>query len=153
MVRYLARMFPVVLRAQLGRDGRLVSRITRRVRLSELDPNGHMNQAVYAQVFEMGRADWVVRSRAWERWRDAGLHPVVAEQRIVYRRELRPMTRYAIESRAVGIEGRLLRFGQTLTVGDRMHARCECGLLFIGPHGVLTGEALAPHLDGLLAPP
>ncbi|MEZ4318370.1 MAG: acyl-CoA thioesterase [Myxococcota bacterium] len=150
MVRYLLRTAPVVVRALLGADGRRISRITRRVRLDEIDPNRHMNQAVYAQVLELGRTDWVLRSRSWTRWRAERLLPVVAEQRIVYRRELAPLQRYAIDTRVVSVEGRLMWFEQHILVGDRVHARGESALIFIGPDGVLTPEQLSPHVDDLV---
>ena len=108
MFGYLARTLPVIVRASLHRDGSLVSRLRRRVRLSEIDPNIHMNQAVFAMVTEYGRTDWVIRSRAWTQWRRAGIRPVVAEQRIIYRRELRAGARYTLDTRATAIEGRLL---------------------------------------------
>ena len=40
-------------------DGSLVSRISRRVWPTEIDTNLHMNQAVYAEVLELGRIDFV----------------------------------------------------------------------------------------------
>jgi acyl-CoA thioesterase FadM len=142
MLGYLARTLPAALRARLGRDGRLVSRIERRVRLSEVDINGHMNQAAYAQVLELGRLDWVVRSGAWAAWRRDRIGPVVAEQRIVYRRELAPRQRYAIDTRVVRVEGRLLAFEGHILVGDRVHAKSEAKLIFVGPDGVLSPEAV-----------
>ncbi|MEZ4380176.1 MAG: acyl-CoA thioesterase [Nannocystaceae bacterium] len=153
MFGYLARTFPVIARASLHRDGSLVSRLRRRVRLAEIDPNLHMNQAVYAAVTEYGRTDWAIRSRAWARWRAAGIKPVVAEQRIVYRRELRARARYVVDTRAVAVEGRLLCMQGLLIIGDRVHARSDVKLIFIGPRGVLSAAELAPHCERLLAPP
>jgi acyl-CoA thioesterase FadM len=150
---YIARTLPVIVRASLHRDGSLVSRLRRRVRLSELDPNMHMNQAVFAMVTEYGRTDWVIRSRAWARWRGVGVKPVVAEQRIVYRRELRAWARYVIDTRATAVDGRLLCFQSLMLVGDRVHARSDVKLIFIGPRGVLSADELAPLCEGLLAPP
>ncbi len=120
-----------------------VSQVVQRVRLSELDLNRHMNQAVYAAVFERARVDWVIRSRAWKIFRDSGVNPVVGEQRIVYRRELGPMQRYTVDTRVIGTEGRLVRFEQYIVVGDRIHSQCEAGLLPVGPDGVLSPEAVA----------
>ena len=127
-----------------------MSVIRRRVGLHEIDTNRHMNQAVYAQVFELGRVDWFVRSGAWQLFSSQGVHPVVAEQRIVYRRELAPFARYAIDSRAVGVTGRLLDVQSTLVVGDRVHAQCDVKLIFIGKDGVLSPEAAAELGIGLL---
>lgn len=150
MIGYLARMTPVILRAIAGRDGRVVSRIHRRVRLRELDPNLHMNQAVYAEVLEYGRADWVLRSGAWQAIKDAGNHAVVAEQRIEYRRELKPLQRYVVDTRAVGLDGRLMVFEQLILVADRVHVRGTCKLIFIGADGVLDAETVEPHVRPFL---
>jgi acyl-CoA thioesterase FadM len=113
------------------------------VRLSEIDINGHMNQAAYAQVLELGRMDWVIRSGAWAEFRRREIGAAVAEQRIVYRRELRPRQRYAIDTRAVRMDGRLLVFDALMTVGDRVHARSEAKLIFIGRDGVLSADEAA----------
>lgn len=152
MFQYIPRILPAAIRAKLGADGRIISRLNRRVKIREIDLNRHMNQAVYAEVFELGRLDWVLRSRAWPRWRSQGVHPVVAEQRIVYRRELKPLQRYTTDTRAVHLDGRLLCFEQYLWVGDRVHALGECKLIFIGGAGVLSADEVAEQIDGLLSP-
>ena len=138
MLGYLGRTLPTVARAALGRDGRRISRISRRVRLGEIDTNLHMNQAVYAAVMELGRVDLAIRSGAWARWRARQAWPVVAEQRIVYRRELRLGAAYAVDSRAVAVEGRLLVLESHLVVGAQVHARGEVKLIFVGRGGVLA---------------
>jgi len=141
MLRYLARMLPVALRSGRRRDGALVSRLRRRVRLGDVDVNGHMNQAAYALVMEEGRMDLVIRSGAFERFRAAGHRPVVGEQRIVYRRELGPLQRFEMDTRLVRIDGRLVVFETHLLVGARVHARCEAKLLVVGAEGVLSPDA------------
>lgn len=153
MLGYLARSLPLAVRASLSRDGRLVSRITRRVTLAEIDLNGHMNQASYAQVLELGRVDWFIRSGAWSAFRRQDVGAVVAEQRIVYRRELKPAQRYAIDTRAVRMEGRLLAFESLLLVGDRVHAKGEAKLIFIGQDGVLSADDARPLCEGYLVEP
>jgi acyl-CoA thioesterase FadM len=153
MLGYLFRTLPAVARALAARDGATVSRVRRRVSLREIDLNGHMNQARYAEVLELGRLDWILRSGAWRRWRGAGFNPVVAEQRLVYRRELAPLQPYAIDSRAVAVDGRLLRMEQLLLVGDRVHTRGEVALLFVGPEGVAAPERAEELCQGLLAEP
>lgn len=153
VVRYFTRLAPVVFRALRNADGANISRIHERVRLHEIDLNVHMNQAVYPKVFELGRTDWMLRSTHYKRWRASELTPVVAEQRIIYRRELKPLVRYVVDTRAVAIEGRLLAYDQHILVGDTVHAKCECKLIFISPNGVLSPEGLVPHAEGVLAEP
>jgi acyl-CoA thioesterase FadM len=153
MLGYLLRTVPVLLRAQMSRDGRLVSRLQRRVWPHEIDLNRHMNQAVYAQIMELGRADWLLRSRAWERWRALDINPIVAEQTIVYRRELGPLTRYELDTRAVSTEGKLLCFEHHLLLGERVAARGRVKLLFVGKKGVMPAEEVPALCEGLLLSP
>lgn len=153
MFGYLMRIAPAVLRSRLNVDGSLVSRVDRRVRFAELDINRHMNQAVYAQVMEIGRTDWVLRSRGWDRWRAQGIHPVVANQHIVYRRELSLGTRYTIDSRAIGMNGRLLVMRSLILVGDQVHASNDVEMIFIGPKGVLSERETLAVCDGLFTTP
>ncbi len=137
MLRYSARMLPLVIRASLSRKKSLVSRLPRRVLLSESDFNMHMNQASYARVAEFGRTDWVFRSGLLARLWKSRCKPIVAEQRLVYRRELKPGQRYVIDTRATGFDGRLLKVDSVLRVEDRVHAVVYAKLITIGPDGVL----------------
>lgn len=149
MLRYLASVVPVIVRAQLHADGATTVTTRHRVRLDQVDLNWHMNQAEYAREGEWGRTAWVLRSRAWSRWRGAGVNPVVASQHIVYRRELRPLQRFTIDTRSPGMDGRLLHLEQHLIVGDRVHAKVETRLIFVGPAGVLSADASATLCEGL----
>jgi len=147
MLTVYLRMFPVLLRARLAAAAApspVISRVRQRVHLDQIDANVHMNQARYADAFEAGRADWLVRSGAWSAWRAQGINPVVANQRIDYRRELRPWQRFVIDTRPLAVEGRLLHIQGHLLVGDTVHARNDLRLIFVGPHGVLApGEVEA----------
>ncbi len=154
MFRTYARMAPQVLRALLQRsDGLRVSRVRSRVYLDQVDFFGHMNQARYAEQFEVGRTDLVIRSGAWKAWRDDGVYPVVARQEITYRRELKPLQRFVMDSRAVGYEGRLLHIRGLMLVGDRVHARNDAFMIFIGPDGVLGEDEVRIHGDRLVTEP
>ena len=151
MLRYLAQLVPVAARARLSSPS-LASRIRRRVPLGHIDLNRHMNQAAYPEVFELGRVDWFMRSGAWSRWSEMGVRPLVAEQHIVYRRELTWRAAYEIDSRAVATDGRLLRLEQHVVVGDRVHTRAEVRLIFVGRDGVLSPDEVPPICEGLLVP-
>lgn len=153
MLRYLAAAVPVILRAQLGADGATVVRTRHRVRLDQIDLNWHMNQAEYAREGEWGRTAWVLRSKAWPRWRAEGINPVVASQEIVYRRELKPLQRFTIDTRSPGMDGRLLHLQQHLCVGDAVHARIETRLIFVGRGGVLSADDTAARCAGLHTAP
>lgn len=153
MIGSLLRTLPVVVRARLARDRSLVSRLQRRVPLRHVDVNHHMNQAAYAEVFEAGRLDWVLRTRAWDAWRRVGVHPLVAEQRLVYRRELKPWARFEVDTRAVGIDGRLLTFESYAHARGRVHALGEAKIIFVGPDGVLAPEEVPPLVSAWVTAP
>ena len=61
--------------------------------------------------------------------------------------------RFTVDTRAVAVEGRLLRFAQHLLVGDRVHTLDEVRLLFVGPQGVVGADRVAGLCEGLLAEP
>lgn len=150
MLRYLARLGPVVMRARCVRLDPPVSILHRRVRLGEIDTNLHMNQAVFPQVFELGRAHWMVGTRAFSAWRGRAMNPMLARQELTYRRELKPWQRYTIESRAVGVEGRFLVMQGVLHVEDRVHALAEVRILFAGREGVADAGTVRAASEGLL---
>ncbi len=149
----MVRTVPVVFRARRARETELVSRLTRRVSLRELDINWHMNQARYAQVMELGRVDWYLRSGSEAQLRRHGVKMVVAEQRIVYRRELKLGTTYVIDTRALGVEGRLLNLQSALLVGERVHALNDTKMIFIGADGVLKPARAEEVCEGLSTAP
>lgn len=149
MLQYVARALPILVRAGLARRS-LVSNIDRRVSVAETDLNMHMNQAAYAEVAERGRTDWLLRSGLVRRLFEARVKPVVAEQRILYRRELKPGQRYSVDTRATGIDGRLLAVDSHLIVGDRVHAVVYAKLISIGPDGVLDPDATRTLLSSFV---
>ena len=152
MLQHVARAVPILVRAGLAPRS-LVSRLHRRVRVSETDFNLHMNQAAYAEVAERGRTDWVLRSGLARRLLQARVKPVVAEQRLVYRRELRPGQRYELDTRATGLDGRLLTVDGHLVVGDWVHAAVYAKLISIGPDGVLDAEAARALMSSFVTEP
>jgi acyl-CoA thioesterase FadM len=136
-------MVPVVLRAKMSADRGLVSRLHRRVHLDYIDWNWHMNQSRYAEVMELGRAHWMVQSGSWEAWRAQRANPVVANQTLVYRRELKPLQRFEVDTRAIAVEGRMLHLQSFMLVGDKVHASSDVRVLFVGPDGVVPADQVA----------
>lgn len=129
-----------IVRGLLTRDRSLARTLHMRVRPGQIDFNNHMNQSCYAQVLELGRADWILGTRAYMHWRSQGYNPVVAEQTITYRRELKLLQAYRIDTRVVGMDGRLMVFEQHILVGGRVHAKAVVKLIFVGPDGVETAQ-------------
>ena len=140
MIAYLLRTLPLALRARYRSSNELVSRISLRVSLRQIDLNRHMNQAQYPAVMELGRTDLLFGNDSWSTWQEDGLNPVVAEQTVQYRRELKPFQRFVVDSRVVDVEGRFLVLEHHIVVGERVHAKAVVKLLFVGESGVLSAE-------------
>ena len=153
MIRYLWRSIPVLVQAKRKNQGVFFSRIHRRVRWADCDLNLHMNQSVYFQVCELGRLDWFVRSGTWSAWRAEGINPVVGRQLIEYRKELRHGVRFSIDTRLIGVEGRLAHFQAHVLVGDRVHTRMDSYVLLLGKEGVKSAVQVEEFCEGrTLAP-
>ncbi len=131
----------------------LVSRIPHRVRLSYVDLNRHMNYASYLEVMELGRWDWALRSGAMGGLLRAKLWPVVVKVDIDYRRELKPLQRFIVDTRLVGFERRMLHFEQHMLVGDRVHAKASIYALLLRRGKVVAAVTVADAVTSYLAPP
>jgi YbgC/YbaW family acyl-CoA thioester hydrolase len=85
-----------------------------RVRLADMDYNGHMNNARYLDVLELGRVDALVRSGlakiAWRR----RLMPIVASLQIRYMAELKRRDRFRVCTRVTGWDERWMWIEQDL---------------------------------------
>jgi acyl-CoA thioesterase FadM len=89
-------------------------RVTLRVLPSDLDLNGHMTNARFFSVLDLGRLDLLVRSGLLalvvrRRWT-----PVVAGCDVRFRRALWPFERFWVESRLAGWDDRWLYLEQTV---------------------------------------
>ena len=152
MLSYLARLLPAYLRARATGPAR-VSRRRHRVWPTQIDLNLHMNQSVYPQVLESGRIDLVVRSGALAAWQARGVNVVLAHQHLTYRRELRLGMPYLLDTRPVGVDGRILLVEGHFLVGDRVHAVGRVGLLSVGAEGVLPADVVAEMAAPYLVAP
>jgi len=153
MVLWLIRQVVVALRARLFVRRGMVHRSSRRVGLGDLDINWHMNQRIYAGVAEMHRLEWFVASELWRHWVEQGIKPLVAEQNITYRRELKLLTRYEVDTRPVRIDGRLLVVDHWFVVGDRVHTHIEIKMLFVGRDGVLSADEVKERIGPIVQEP
>lgn len=90
-----------------------------RVLPSDLDALGHVNNAKYFALMDLGRLDQMLRTGLWEHSQERGWYSVVAAQTIRYRRSLKPWERFDIETRVIGfdakamyVESRFVRRGE-----------------------------------------
>jgi acyl-CoA thioesterase FadM len=121
---------------RLGRrprvDLREGSAIAFRVWPNDLDLNGHLTNSRYFALMDAARYDMVIRSGTWEVWKRNGWAPVVASQRIRFRRSLRPWARYTIRTRTLGWDDRNLYIGHTFERGGVVHAEATVRAAVVG---------------------
>lgn len=85
----------------------------------DLDVLWHVNNGVYLSMLDVARVDLLLRSGAAGRLRRARYYPVVAAQTIRFRRSLKLLDRFEVETRVIGwdekaflIEHQFLRKGE-----------------------------------------
>src|SRR3954447_25270803 len=84
-----------------------------------LDVFGHVNNAVYLEIFEEARWDWITANGFGLREiREAGLGPVLLEARVRFQREVTNRERVLIRSRTVEYRGKVGRVEQVMTRED-----------------------------------
>ena len=123
-------MLPVLRYAKvffrLGRrprvDLREASAITFRVWPNDLDLNGHLTNSRYFALMDAARYDMVIRSGTWKVWKKNGWFPVVASQRIRFRKSLAPWTTYEIRTRTLGWDEKNLYLAQSFEKNGEVHA-------------------------------
>ena len=71
---------------------------------------------------DAARYDMVIRSGTWDVWKRNKWFPVVASQRIRFRKSLAPWTTYTIRTRTLGWDERNLYIGQVFERAGVVHA-------------------------------
>lgn len=136
-------MLPVLRYAKvflrLGRrskvDLREDSTISFRVWPNDLDLNGHLTNSRYFALMDAARYDMVIRSGTYNAWRANGWFPVVASQRIRFRKSLAPWTKYTIRTRTLGWDERNLYIGQRFERAGVMHAEATIRVSIVSKGG------------------
>ncbi len=130
-----------------------ISRLPCRVSWLDCDLNFHMTNSRYIQFMDTGRAHQVVSSGAWRVHRHVRM--VVVEEKINFRRELKPQQRFILDTRLVGFRGKALVFEQHFLTESRSggetkettHAKAEVVSLLLHRGRVVP----APQVRGLEA--
>ncbi|MBW2457496.1 MAG: acyl-CoA thioesterase [Deltaproteobacteria bacterium] len=130
-----------------------VSRMPHRVRLAYLDSNLHMNYASYLEVMELGRWDWGMRNRVLRQWLRDRLAPVVIHVDIRYRRELRALQRFVVDTRLVSLQRRTGIFQQHLLVGDWVHAKADIRFTLLREGKMIDATSLDRSVGAFLTEP
>ncbi len=95
-----------------------VSRLNFRVLPNDIDSNLHMTNGRYWTIFDLGRLDLVFRMGLGRvAWRSKWA-PIVSGGSIQFRRELKPLQRFVLETRLAGWVGTRIIMEQRVLVGD-----------------------------------
>jgi acyl-CoA thioesterase FadM len=124
---------------RLGRrppvDLRRGSTISFRVWPNDLDLNGHLTNSRYFALMDAARYDMVIRSGTWKAWKDNGWFPVVASQRIRFRKSLAPWARYEIRTRTLGWDEKNLYIAQSFERKGAVHAEATIRAAILAKEG------------------
>ena len=137
------RLVVVFLRSRLRGRARPLGpvRTPFRVRLSDLDPLGHVNNGVYFTLFDLGRVELMLRSGMYRRFNERGWYVVVAAETGTFRRELRPFRRFDLDTRILGWDERHLYFEHRVVSGGRTATSAVVQVRFLAR----DGERIAPE--------
>jgi len=117
-----------------------VSRIRLTARRADCDIQGHVNNARYVAMMDLGRWDLTLRTGLLLAGVRRRIVPVVVDLSVRYRKEIRPGTRVVLETRYAARDGRKLWFSQRF-VGDGsdvLFAEAWVGALFLQRGSVLS---------------
>lgn len=146
----LLRLIVVLIRTRLrGKAAPLgPCRVPFRVRLSDLDPLGHMNNGVYFSIFDLGRIDLMLRSGLYSRMRKHGWYAVVTAETGSFRRELKPFRKFELDTRVIGWDDRHLYFEHRMFTGGLLATNAVIQLRFLSREG----ERIEPERVAELLP-
>ena len=148
----MGRLIVTAARAALGSKSP-VGRYHHRVWPRYVDLNRHMNQAAYAEVMELARWHWMVRSGMFRTMVRQRLNVVVGRQEIIYRRELKPLAAFVIDVRATRVERRAVQIEHHFIVGERVHAKGTADLVVLGRDGVAPADTVRDAFGSLVQTP
>ncbi|GMA61745.1 acyl-CoA thioesterase [Alicyclobacillus fastidiosus] len=93
-----------------------VTQITTPVRCTEIDVNGHVNNAKYLEYYEWGREDWYEQHNLpYETLRDAGVVTVVARAEVDYRHPAKQNDQLTITTWVMQVGRKSFRMKQHIT--------------------------------------
>ncbi|AEE46325.1 acyl-CoA thioesterase [Cellulomonas fimi] len=110
-----------------------------RVHVGDLDLYRHVNNGVYLQYMDIGRAHYIADLGGYTLLNERGWYPVVAASTVKYRRSLTLGQRFTLTTRVLGWDERVVYLEQVVARGDALVAR-----------GIVAGRFLAR--DGARVP-
>ena len=106
-----------------------------RVRPTDLDPLGHVNNGVYFSIFDLGRVELILRSGLYQRFRRRGWYAVVTAETGTFRRELRAFRRFDLHTEVLGWDERHLYFQHRIVSGGRLATNAVVQVRFLSRDG------------------
>ena len=95
-----------------------------------LDTFGHVNNAVYLEIFEEARWDWITKNGfGLSQIRERAIGPVVLEAHLRFQRELTNREKITIRSRCIDYRGKIARMEQVILREDGK-AACTAEFVF-----------------------
>ncbi|EPZ46315.1 acyl-CoA thioesterase [Alicyclobacillus acidoterrestris] len=111
-----------------------VTQITILVRSTEIDVNGHVNNAKYLEYYEWGREDWYEQhGLPYDTLREAGVITVVARAEVDYRSPAKQNDQLTITSWVSQIGRKSFRMKQRIT-GTNGHLISEAVFVIVTVH-------------------
>lgn len=119
-----------------------VGRIRLRAWLTDIDTLGHINNGNYLGLMDLGRVDLMIRAGAWDRLTKLGIYPVVASSTMTYRKSIKHLQAFVLETRIAGYDERAVYIEQQFVVDGEVWARGLVKGRFLKRSGgtVSTGE-------------
>lgn len=120
-----------------------------RVRPADLDIYLHVNNGTYLQMMDLARTNYIADLGGFPLLRDKRWYPVVSAQTVKYRRSLTLGQAFAITTRVLGWDERVVYLEQIFTRGGELCARGLVAGRFLARG---SGERIgAPQVVELLA--
>src|SRR6185312_17375102 len=86
------------------------------IREHHLDTFGHVNNAVYLEIFEEARWEIIARNGfGMEHIRATGLGPVILDIHLTFKHELRLRSKVTVRTQMVSYEGKIAELKQWIT--------------------------------------
>ena len=114
---------------------------------TDLDPNLHMTNARYYSFMDLGRVDWIIRSKVYKTMLKKGWFPVVGHCYMHFRKPLAPFQKFRITTTVVGWDERWFYMKQHFTIGNKDAATGYIKGQFRDAEGVVNPSEIAELVD------
>jgi len=130
-----------------------VSSRTFRVWPTDIDIFLHMNNGVYLTLLDLARFDLMKRANTWQRLKKQGVHPVVVQESITFRKSLTPWLKFQVETKVLGWDEQAFFVGQRFVVKGEIYAEAVVKLRFLkSPKGTPSPAEINVMAGGWNAP-